>query len=361
MARKRHRDRNKRNHRQNRANARKRNKRPSRKRPSAHKRRNPQRRSGTQKRTNTKERKNTSPKAQSHKDEIVIPPYAREELEARWERAGIENDYIFAVVMQNADIYLQLMQRILPEYQLTRVTRHEQQKALFGAPDAKSVRYDVYSEINGIHFVVEMQMRSSPSLRRRTRYYQSLLDIQNLRRGADYRNLPDSFVIMFCPFDLFGLGRHLYRFRYLDINDRSLELGDGADKIFINTRGTADDISQDLRNVLDLINGKAPADSYCQQVADRVYEAKHTREVKRMFMNVNLKQLDEIYEARQEAAAEGRAQGRAEEQQNSLRMLCDLVAEGDLSIRAAVKSASAYGVTDEADLRRRAQLLGIKL
>lgn len=243
---------------------------------------------------------------------IAIPPYAREELARRWEKAGIENDYLFAVVMRNPDIFLQLMQRILPELQLTRVVRHDIQHPEYAAPDAKSVRYDVYSDINGIQFVVEMQMYNSPDLVRRTRYYQSMLDIQNLDRGAMYRNLPDSFVIMICPFDLFGRGRHIYRFRNIDIRDKSLELGDGADKIFLNSHGTVDDISRELRNFLDLVNGKAPADSYCKQVADKVDEAKNNKKVKRMFMNVNLKQMAEVWEASEKARNEGHALGVAE-------------------------------------------------
>lgn len=296
---------------------------------------------------------------------VIIPPYAREELERMWERAGIENDYIFSVVMQDAEIFLQLMQRILPEKHLTRVVRHERQRTEYAAPDAKSVRYDVYSDIDGIQFVVEMQLRNAPGLLRRTRYYQGMLDIQNLRPGKDYQTLPDTFVIMICPFDLFGKGRHQYRFRNIDIDDRSLELGDGADKIFLNTQGTADDIGQDLKNFLEMVNGEKPADSYCRKVAESVDMAKRSVEVKRMFMNVNLKQMEERYydrkEARAEGLAEGLAEGRAQEQENSLRMLCNLVANGNLSIHIAAESAAVYGVTDEADLRERAQRMGIDL
>lgn len=62
-----------------------------------------------------------------------------------------------------------------------------------------------------------------------------------------------------------------------------------------------------------------------------------------------------------EGRTEGLTQGRAEEQQNSLRMICNMVANGDLSMAAAVKNAAIYGVTNEADLRRRAKVLGIKL
>lgn len=287
-------------------------------------------------------------------DHPDISPYTRSLLEDRWVNAGIENDLIFAYVMRNPDLFLQLMQRILPKKQLSHVTRHEQQKTEFASPGAKSVRYDVYSEIDGFQFVVEMQMRNAPDLVRRTRYYQSLLDIQNLNPGASYRELPDSFVIMICSFDLFGHGRHVYQFRNIDIIDHSLEMGDGTDKIFINTRGTLNDISKELQNFLDFINGGQPADDYCQQVAECVDAAKHDVEVRRMFIDVNIKQMAEMSLARKEAREEGRAEG-------ALSTLCNLASSGKISLSDAVKDATAYGITNETDFRCYAQKLGITL
>lgn len=61
------------------------------------------------------------------------------------------------------------------------------------------------------------------------------------------------------------------------------------------------------------------------------------------------------------AVNSGIEKGRAEERQNSLHMLYDLVAGGDLPIAAAVRSASNYGVTDEADFRMKAVEMGIRL
>lgn len=53
--------------------------------------------------------------------------------------------------------------------------------------------------------------------------------------------------------------------------------------------------------------------------------------------------------------------GERAEQERSLRMLYDLVAEEELSIAAAVKKAAAYGVADETEFRRRATAQGIHL
>lgn len=60
------------------------------------------------------------------------------------------------------------------------------------------------------------------------------------------------------------------------------------------------------------MNGKEPADRYCQLVADSVYEAKNNKKVKRMFMNVNIKQMAEVWEASEKARTEGYATGVAE-------------------------------------------------
>lgn len=53
--------------------------------------------------------------------------------------------------------------------------------------------------------------------------------------------------------------------------------------------------------------------------------------------------------------------GRTEEQQNSLRMFCNLAVQGKLDIADVLNSVAAYGITSEADLRKRAAEMGIEL
>ena len=95
-------------------------------------------------------------------------------LNKRWDEAGIGNDYIFSCVMRNESTFLQLMQRIFPELKLSRVERHSPQMTFYGPYGTKSVRYDVYSEINGRVFDVEMQMESRKNEARRARYYDTI-------------------------------------------------------------------------------------------------------------------------------------------------------------------------------------------
>lgn len=240
-------------------------------------------------------------------------------LDRRWEEAGIENDYIFSCVMRKESIFLQLMQRIFPELHLSKVEKHSPQMIFYGPAGSKSVRYDVYSEIDGKVFDVEMQLTSRKNEPKRTRYYQCLMDEQVLHKGEDYAKLPDSYVVMISPQDLFHQGRHIYRFRNYEQADRNLELQDGTTKVFLNTNGTSNDILPELKNFLSLINGDEPADEFCKEVEKEVLEAKQDAETRRNFMDFEyMKMLAEI-DAREKGLSEGREQGLKEGRENGLK------------------------------------------
>ena len=238
----------------------------------------------------------------------------QEILNQRWAEAGIGNDYIFSCIMRDADIFLRLMQRIFPELNLTRVEKHSPQATFLGPMGSKSVRFDVYSEVNGQIFDVEMQLESRGNEQKRTRYYQCMIDEQVLHQGEDYADLPPSYIVMISPKDLFGQGRYIYRFRNYEQTDRDLALGDGTTKVFLNTHGTDDSILPELKNFLKLINGDSPADDFCTEVNQRVQEAKQDAETRRNFMEFEYMQMlarkDAQAAGRKEGLEEGRKEGR---------------------------------------------------
>ena len=83
------------------------------------------------------------------------------EVQEKWESAGIGNDYLFSCVMRDESLFLRLMQRVFPELHLTRVCEHTTQKTFVAMLGSKSIRLDVYSEIDDKIFNVEMQLWSS--------------------------------------------------------------------------------------------------------------------------------------------------------------------------------------------------------
>ncbi len=218
----------------------------------------------------------------------------------KWEKAGIGNDLIFAHVMSNQEIFLGVMQRIFPELHLATVKEHEIQKTEYGTLTSRGVRFDVYSEIDGRCFDVEMQMQQEGDERKRTRYYQSMMDVQSLRAGNPYEELPDSYIVMIGRFDLFGLGRHIYRFKNIELQNRELELQDGTMKVFLSSVGTADDIPEELNNFLKMVNGMEPADEFCRSIEQEVQRIKQDARVKENFMDLEDKLRHERKRAKQE-------------------------------------------------------------
>lgn len=262
----------------------------------------------------------------------------QEELNKKWKEAGIGNDYIFSCVMRDERLFLRLLQLICPELNLTRVTKHTPQMTFWGPFGSKSVRFDVYSEVDGRIFDVEMQLESRKNENRRMRYYQCMVDEQNLHVGEDYAKLPDSYIIMISPMDFFHRGRSIYRFHIYEDLERDLKLDDGTTRIFLNTYGSGDGILPELQNFLHLINGDAPADDFCMEVDQRVQETKRDAETRRNFMELEYKQMLAIMDAKEEAREEGLREGREEgEKKGRMETYISLVQKGVLSIADAVK------------------------
>ncbi|MBR3498691.1 MAG: Rpn family recombination-promoting nuclease/putative transposase [Selenomonadaceae bacterium] len=79
------------------------------------------------------------------------------------------------------------------------------EKTIEARIDGKGIRLDVYVEEKDTNrsFDVEIQISNSDNLAKRTRYYQSLIDTDKLKRGQHYSCLGESFIIFICPFDIF--------------------------------------------------------------------------------------------------------------------------------------------------------------
>jgi len=86
-----------------------------------------------------------------------------------------------------------------------------------------------------------------------------------------YGELNRSVIIFVCTFDPFGKGRHIYPFENLCKKDSSLALGDGTEKIFINTVGTMEDIDK-IERIVEVAEAFAP-----QYDSNRIYERLHEK------------------------------------------------------------------------------------
>lgn len=239
-----------------------------------------------------------------------------EQLRQKWDSIGLENDFIFGKVMQNPDLCIQLLRRIFPEMHIERIEYPQLQKTFKADIDSHGIRMDVYvrDEQSSV-YDIEMQTVNTGELPKRSRYYQSMVDVYEFEAGKSYTELVSSYVIFICLSDTFGEGRHRYTFESRCRENPDLILNDGTLRIFLNASGTLDDISEDMKSFFDYLAGKLSDDPYVKQLDDAVLKAKKSREWRHEFMTLEMRDRVNFYKGKQEGREEGKEEGREEGRQ----------------------------------------------
>ena len=201
----------------------------------------------------------------------------------------IGDNYMFGSVMMENDNCRQLLERVL-EMPISRVEVIKE-KSMIYHPKCKGVRLDVYAkDENNTHYDVEMQLLKRDALPKRSRYYHSQMDMELLTSGAKYENLPNTYVIFICDFDPFSDGKYRYRFRNV-CKETGKILEDGAETIFLNTRGkNPDEVSEELVSFLEFVragqdgNFEDFGDTYVTRLQNTIRQIKENRGKERQYM-----------------------------------------------------------------------------
>ncbi len=102
----------------------------------------------------------------------------------------------------------------------------------------RAIRLDAWAQDTlNRQFDMEMQNDSrTDDVRRRSRFYQSLIDTPILKsgKGTRYRHLPSTAIIFITREDIFGRDLAMYTFREWCCEVPELPLDDGTCKIFLN-------------------------------------------------------------------------------------------------------------------------------
>ena len=232
-------------------------------------------------------------------------------FEQRWENLTLANDFMFGKVFQDADLCLELVKLILPELNTERIILHEQQKSAHETIDTHGVRFDVYlHDDKGRIIIIEMQIANRKDLPRRSRSYHSSADLDARDSGKykRYSEMPEAILVFICEFDPFGLGRHVYTFRNICVEERDLMLDDGASTIFLSTKGK-DNIFPELKAFLDIVSGKSSDDDFVRRIEDRLRYAKQNLHWRYEYVLDTLERNSITYEAEQRGIAIGEERG----------------------------------------------------
>ncbi len=217
------------------------------------------------------------------------------------EELTIMNDFLFGVIMRQEQFCKPLLEYILKVKIRKIVYVNEQESFEAGVPNAKSVRLDVYVEDDvGTVYDLEVQTTDKRNLGKRTRFYQSMIDIRVLEKGQDYKKLKKSFIIFICNYDPYGKARYIYTFRNRCDEDFEVLLKDEATKIVINTKGTEGNIGDDLKAVIKYMDTGVASTEYTKALDAEVESVKSDEKVRMQYML-----LMEAY-ARERSIGDGR-------------------------------------------------------
>ena len=107
--------------------------------------------------------------------------------------------------------------------------------------------------------------------------YQAQLDVSLLEPGSKGFNLlSDSCFILIAPFDLFGYGLYRYTFEGTCRECPDLKIGDGAIRVFINTKGeNGQEFSREFLDFMEYIT--ASTDEAANKTDSRRIKLIHKR------------------------------------------------------------------------------------
>lgn len=233
----------------------------------------------------------------------------------RLKELTIKDNFMFGAVMMDENNCKGLLERVL-EIPIDRV-EVSREKSIVYRPEYKGVRLDVYAKDEcQSHYNVEMQVKRKVALGKRSRYYQSQMDMELLLSGEDYSELPDTYVIFICDFDPFEEEKYRYTFKMNCKESGQTNLEDGRTIVFLNTHGKNEsEVPKELVTLLNYIREDVEGserefhDSYVERLQKFIREVKADREMEERFMIFEEMLRDERAEGRAEGRMEGRAEG----------------------------------------------------
>ena len=289
-------------------------------------------------------------------------PVQRESSARHPDAAVLPEDYqlnlsdfaLFLSVMKVKEAYADVLSIILDEPNL-RLKEVKAEQVILNKSGKRAIRLDAWAlDWENRQFNMEMQNdASSDDVRKRSRFYQSMIDTPVLKAGKEtrYKNLPSTAIIFITQDDIFGKDLAMYTFSERCEEVPDLPLGDGTTKIFVNMasmNGRPDLVSllQYMRHTtLDnpdvLVRDKRILD--LNRIVSEVKQSEEWEAVKMNILEIGLQQGIE------RGMEQGLAQGLEQGLEQGL----------DQGARGMVETCQELGVSREETLRKLIEKLSL--
>ena len=226
------------------------------------------------------------------------------------EKLLLSNAYVFSSVLENENLCKRVLETLLqsPIASLKQLIR---EKEIYFQKETKPVKLDIFvKDKKDIIYDTEMQNLNKKSIEslelpKRSRYYQSVIDSEILKKGVHYSALNDSYVIFICTFDPFGYGRYIYTFSNFCEEEKNLKLEDRTTKIFFYTKSKAKDIPENIKRLFDYIETGMAEDDLTKDLDGEVEKLSHDKR----WWGEYMRSLTWLMDAKMEGREEGREEG----------------------------------------------------
>ncbi|MGI5172927.1 Rpn family recombination-promoting nuclease/putative transposase [Treponema sp. OMZ 840] len=219
------------------------------------------------------------------------------------------DDFMFGTIMKNPEICKGVIERLL-YIKVGKIEYPSLQKTIAPFYESKGIRLDVYAADDERTFDIEMQTSMPPALAKRTRYYQSLMDVDNLLAGHGYDELKESYVMFICLTDPFKQGLPVYTFRNTCSEQEGLFLDDKSYKVFYNASAYDREENTELHAFLEYLCQKRATSDFTKNIDELVETAKLNEQFRSTYMSLNIREYDLRREGRIEGEAIGFDRGR---------------------------------------------------
>ena len=239
--------------------------------------------------------------------------------ETKFEDLKISNDFMFKEVMKsNKGLCKRLVGSIMQQ-DIEDIVYIETEKTLQPYYDSRGIRLDVIlADENHTRYNLEMQARNVISkagvalLPKRTRYYQSVIDMDMLKQGENFDQLNPLVLIFICTFDFYKEGRYVYTFKSRCLENLELELANDVTVKLVNAKGKHGQVNTLLKNFLRYVMTNEPVDDFTEDVERQVWAVKNDKKAREEYMVLQAELRDTEIVAFEAGEAKGHAAGLAE-------------------------------------------------
>ena len=189
----------------------------------------------------------------------------QEDLQRLRDLRPIDDDFMRCLFKDNIPL-AEFVLRIITDKQDLIITDCETQKDMKRLAGAHSICLDAYgTDADGKRYDLEIQRQEKGADPHRARYHSSVMDVENLRSGQEFRELPDTYTIFITGKDFYGKGMPIYPIERINLaTDKPFE--DGEHILYVNGQYRGD---SDIGKLMHDFNCSSADDMNFELMAER--------------------------------------------------------------------------------------------